>query len=55
VTLHVARVTNIGTAAQAASALRPLAGDFAYLLFAVGILRAETSLPVRTSAAASRK
>ena len=37
VTLHVAGVTDINTAAQAASALRPLAGDFAYLLFAVGI------------------
>jgi Mn2+/Fe2+ NRAMP family transporter len=38
VTLHVAGVTDINTAAQAASALRPLAGDFAYLLFALGIL-----------------
>lgn len=37
-TLHVAGVTNVDTAAQAASALRPLAGNFAYLLFAVGIL-----------------
>lgn len=38
VTLHVAGITDINTAAQAAKALRPLAGDFAYLLFAVGIL-----------------
>ena len=38
VTLHVAGVTDISTAAQAASALRPLAGNFAYLLFAFGIL-----------------
>jgi len=38
VTLHVAGVTDIETAAQAASALRPLAGDFAYMLFALGIL-----------------
>src|SRR3984957_12512202 len=38
VTLHAAGVTDINTAAQAASALRPLAGDFAFLLFAVGIL-----------------
>src|SRR5271170_5120814 len=38
VTLHVAGVTDIETAAQAASALRPLAGDFAYVLFALGIL-----------------
>ena len=38
VTLNVAGVTDIETAAQAASALRPLAGDFAFLLFALGIL-----------------
>jgi NRAMP (natural resistance-associated macrophage protein)-like metal ion transporter len=38
VTLNVAGVTDIETAAQAASALRPLAGDFAYMLFALGIL-----------------
>lgn len=38
VTLHVAGITDINTAAQAASALRPLAGDFAYTLFALGIL-----------------
>jgi Mn2+/Fe2+ NRAMP family transporter len=37
VTLHVTGTTNIETAAQAASALRPLAGNFAYLLFALGI------------------
>ena len=37
VTLHVSGVTDINTAAQAARALRPLAGDFAYILFAVGI------------------
>ncbi len=38
VTLHVNGITDIETAAQAASALRPLAGNFAYLLFALGIL-----------------
>ena len=37
-TLHVAGITSIETAAQAAAALRPLAGDFAFLLFALGIL-----------------
>ncbi len=37
-TLNAAGVTNIETAAQAAGALRPLAGDFAYLIFALGIL-----------------
>jgi Mn2+/Fe2+ NRAMP family transporter len=38
VTLNVAGITDIETAAQAASALRPLAGDFAYIVFALGIL-----------------
>jgi Mn2+/Fe2+ NRAMP family transporter len=38
VTLSVAGVTDINTAAEAASALKPLAGDFAFLLFALGIL-----------------
>jgi NRAMP (natural resistance-associated macrophage protein)-like metal ion transporter len=37
-TLNVAGVTDIQTSAQAASALRPLAGDFAFLLFALGII-----------------
>ncbi|MFA7244524.1 MAG: divalent metal cation transporter [Patescibacteria group bacterium] len=36
-TLNVQGITEIGTAAQAAEALRPLAGDAAYLLFAIGI------------------
>jgi Mn2+/Fe2+ NRAMP family transporter len=38
VMLNVAGVNDIETAAPAASALRPLAGDFAYILFALGIL-----------------
>ncbi len=38
VTLNVAGVTNIETAAQAASALKPIAGDFAFALFAAGML-----------------
>jgi Mn2+/Fe2+ NRAMP family transporter len=38
VTLHVSGTTDIQTAAQAATALRPLAGNFAFLLFAIGIL-----------------
>jgi Mn2+/Fe2+ NRAMP family transporter len=38
VTLNVAGVKDIQTAAQAANALRPLAGNFAFLLFALGIL-----------------
>jgi Mn2+/Fe2+ NRAMP family transporter len=38
VTLNVSGITDIETAAQAAGALRPLAGDFAFVLFAIGIL-----------------
>jgi NRAMP (natural resistance-associated macrophage protein)-like metal ion transporter len=38
VTLHAAGVTDIQSASQAAQALRPLAGDFAFYLFALGIL-----------------
>jgi NRAMP (natural resistance-associated macrophage protein)-like metal ion transporter len=37
-TLHANGVTTIDTAAQAAEALRPIAGDFAFLLFALGIV-----------------
>jgi NRAMP (natural resistance-associated macrophage protein)-like metal ion transporter len=37
-TLHVHGITNIETSAQAAQALRPLAGEFAYLLFSMGII-----------------
>ncbi|MDE2079547.1 MAG: divalent metal cation transporter, partial [Patescibacteria group bacterium] len=37
-TLYVHGITNIATAAQAALALRPFAGDAAYFLFAVGII-----------------
>ena len=38
ITLHAAGINDINTAVQAATALRPLAGDFAYLLFALGIM-----------------
>ncbi|QWE06038.1 NRAMP family divalent metal transporter [Polynucleobacter sp. JS-JIR-5-A7] len=38
VTLHASGIHDINTAAEAASALRPLAGEFAFLLFALGIL-----------------
>ncbi|MCC6924631.1 divalent metal cation transporter [Novosphingobium sp.] len=37
-TLHANGVTNIESAAQAAEALRPIAGDFAFALFALGII-----------------
>jgi Mn2+/Fe2+ NRAMP family transporter len=39
-TLHVSGTTEIETAADAAQALRPVAGDFATTLFAVGLLGA---------------
>ena len=38
VTLHAAGTTDIQSAAQAADALRPLAGESAFLLFAAGII-----------------
>jgi Mn2+/Fe2+ NRAMP family transporter len=38
VTLNAAGITQIQTAAQAAGALKPLAGNFAFLLFALGII-----------------
>ncbi|PIP69246.1 iron transporter [Candidatus Nomurabacteria bacterium CG_4_9_14_0_2_um_filter_32_10] len=37
-TLFSAGITNIGTAADAALALRPFAGDFAFMLFTIGIV-----------------
>ena len=37
-TLHKAGVTTIETSTQAAEALRPIAGDFAFLVFALGII-----------------
>ena len=37
-TLHANGITDIETPQQAALALRPLAGNFAYILFAVGII-----------------
>lgn len=38
VTLHLHGITDIETSAQAAQALRPLAGDFAFMLFSAGII-----------------
>ena len=37
-TLHAHGITNIQTASQAAEALRPLAGELAFFLFAMGII-----------------
>lgn len=38
VTLHSAGLRDIQTSAQAAEALRPIAGDFTFLLFSLGII-----------------
>lgn len=38
VTLHVSGITDINTAAEAATALKPLAGNFAFMLFTIGLL-----------------
>ena len=52
-TLHSAGVTQIRDAADAAQALRPLAGEYAYLLFAAGLFNASlfaaSILPISTS------
>lgn len=37
-TLHAHGITNVETPQQAALALKPLAGNFAYILFAIGII-----------------
>ena len=38
VTLHAKGITDVETSSQAAEALRPIAGRFAFLLFALGIV-----------------
>ena len=52
-TLHTAGTTQIRDAADAAEALRPLAGEYAYLLFAAGLFNASlfaaSILPISTS------
>jgi len=37
-TLHATGLTNVQTSAQAAKALRPVAGEFAFVIFALGII-----------------
>ena len=52
-TLHAAGIREISSAAQAAQALRPLAGKFAFALFAVGIVGTGLlSVPVLAGSAA---
>jgi NRAMP (natural resistance-associated macrophage protein)-like metal ion transporter len=52
-TLYASGKTDIQSAADAAQALRPLAGDYAYLLFAAGLFNASlfaaSILPISTS------
>lgn len=51
-TLFAAGITNINTASDAALALKPLAGDFAFILFAVGIIGSGLlAIPVLAGAA----
>jgi Mn2+/Fe2+ NRAMP family transporter len=51
--LHASGKTNIETSAQAAEALRPIAGDFAFLLFSLGIIGTGLlALPVLAGSAA---
>ncbi|MEQ1580580.1 MAG: divalent metal cation transporter [Steroidobacteraceae bacterium] len=53
VVLHAAGVFDVQTAAQAAQALRPLAGDFAFALFALGIIATGLlAVPVLASSSA---
>jgi Mn2+/Fe2+ NRAMP family transporter len=52
-TIHVAGIRKIATAAEAAQALRPLAGTFAFVLFAVGIIATGLlAVPVLATSAA---
>ena len=52
-TLHKAGQTNVETAAQAAEALRPLAGDAAGALFALGVIAVGfLAVPIMTTGAA---
>jgi NRAMP (natural resistance-associated macrophage protein)-like metal ion transporter len=52
-TLHRAGVGDIQTSAQAAEALRPIAGQFAFLLFSLGIVgTGMLAIPVLTGSAA---
>ena len=53
VVLHTAGVTDVQSTTQAAEALRPLAGDFAFTLFSLGIIATGLlAVPVLASSAA---
>ncbi len=53
ITLHANGITDITSAAQAASALRPIAGDMAFVLFSAGIIgTGMLAIPVLAGSAA---
>jgi len=53
VVLHAGGITDVQSAAQAAQALRPLAGEFAFMLFSFGIIATGLlAVPVLASSAA---
>jgi Mn2+/Fe2+ NRAMP family transporter len=52
-TLHAHGITNIATSSQAAQALKPIAGPFAFAIFAIGIIgTGMLSIPVMAGSAA---
>ena len=52
-TLHAHGITNIATSSQAAQALKPIAGPFAFAIFAIGIIgTGMLSIPVMADSAA---
>jgi len=52
-TLHVSGKTEVGSAADVAEALKPIAGDFAFILFSLGIVgTGMLSIPVLAGSAA---
>ncbi|MDQ2819536.1 MAG: Nramp family divalent metal transporter [Pseudomonadota bacterium] len=53
VTLHLHGITDIASSAQAAEALKPIAGEFAFLLFSLGIIgTGMLAIPVLAGSAA---
>ena len=53
VTLNLKGITNIQTSAQAAEALRPIAGEFAFVVYALGIIdTSPLAVPVLAGSAA---
>jgi NRAMP (natural resistance-associated macrophage protein)-like metal ion transporter len=52
-TLHISGQTNIGSATEAAQALRPLAGDLSTVLFAIGLIGGGVlAIPILSASAA---